>query len=310
MDALATAKLYYDAWRTRAGDMTGVPLADDFTFTGPVASFESADGFRAMAAQAGAAVRDFRVRHQFADGDLVCSVIDWEMAPLPGVLTAAEVLEVRDGMIVRGELIYDAEELRKALAPKAIHELLERSVRYAAQVLGKIDKAGWTAPSPCVGWTVWQAGNHLAGSLAALVRIAEGDRLAPAELDPERMAATDHLGTDPAAAVSALADRAVTVFGSQDTLDRHFDQPVPDAPGLVLANIALLESLVHGWDVASGAGVDYQPDQDVVNAVRGFATMAVGDAQRQQGLFGPAVPTPADAVPLAVLLGHLGRRSG
>lgn len=29
---------------------------------------------------------------------------------------APEVLEIRDGRIVRGELIYDAEELRKAMA--------------------------------------------------------------------------------------------------------------------------------------------------------------------------------------------------
>jgi len=32
------------------------------------------------------------------------------------VLTAAEVLEIRDGLIVRGELIYDAEHLRRAMA--------------------------------------------------------------------------------------------------------------------------------------------------------------------------------------------------
>src|SRR2546421_10440100 len=110
------ANTYYDAWRTRAGDMTGVPLADDFTFRGPVADFDPADTFRAMARQAGAAVRDFQVRHQFTDGDLVCSIIDWQMAPLPGTLTAAEVLHVRNGTIVHGELIYDAEDLRKAMA--------------------------------------------------------------------------------------------------------------------------------------------------------------------------------------------------
>lgn len=118
MDPRTTANLYYDAWRTRAGDMTGVPLAEDFVFTGPVASFSDAAGFRAMASEAGAAVRSFNVRHQFADGNLVCSVIDWEMAMVPGILTAAEVLEVHDGTIVRGELIYDAEDLRKAMAPK------------------------------------------------------------------------------------------------------------------------------------------------------------------------------------------------
>ena len=31
-------------------------------------------------------------------------------------MTSAELLEVEDGKIVRGELIYDAEELRKAMA--------------------------------------------------------------------------------------------------------------------------------------------------------------------------------------------------
>jgi hypothetical protein len=64
--------------------MTDVPLAADFSFRGPVADFEDAAGYR-------------------------------QMAPLDGVLTAAEILEIRDGMIVRGELIYDAEELRRAM---------------------------------------------------------------------------------------------------------------------------------------------------------------------------------------------------
>ena len=116
MDTLQSVNTYYAAWQLRAGDMSAVPLADDFRFTGPVASFTDATGFRAMAAQAGAALRSFRVRHQFVDKDLVCSVVDWEMDPLPGLLTAAEILQVRGGQIVRGELIYDAEDLRHALA--------------------------------------------------------------------------------------------------------------------------------------------------------------------------------------------------
>lgn len=59
----------------------------------------------------------FEVRRQFVDGDTVCSIIDWEMA-IPGVrrMTSAELLEVKDGQIARGELIYDAEELRRAMA--------------------------------------------------------------------------------------------------------------------------------------------------------------------------------------------------
>ena len=108
---------YYDAWRNRRGDMSDVPLADDFRFLGPVASFDSADGYREMAGQAGQAVTSFEVRRQFVDGNTVCSIVDWEMA-MPGLgrMTAAELLEVEDGVIVRGELIYDAEALRRVMA--------------------------------------------------------------------------------------------------------------------------------------------------------------------------------------------------
>lgn len=310
MDSRATANLYYDAWQNKAGDMSGVPLAEDFAFIGPVASFDSPDGFRAMAAQAGAAVRSFVVRHQFTDGDLVCSVIDWEMAVLPGVLTAAEILEVRDGTIIRGELIYDAEELRKALAPKPFAELIDRSVRDNARMLGTIDKAGWAAASECAGWTVRKAGNHLVGSLAAIVRVAEGHVLIPDELDPRWQHETDLLGADPVATLTDLADRARVVFADQEVLARTFDQPIPGINGELLANIALLETLVHGWDVASGAGVAYQPEGEVVDTVRAFATTVIGDRQREQGQFGPPVPTPAHADSLTALLGHLGRRAG
>ena len=83
MTAQQTAAVYYDAWQNKQGDFSGVPLADDFRFSGPVASFENADGYRAMASEAGRAVTSFTVRRQFVDGDIVCSIIDWEMA-IPG----------------------------------------------------------------------------------------------------------------------------------------------------------------------------------------------------------------------------------
>ena len=117
MTAQEAVARYYDAWQTRRGDFSEVPLAGDFRFTGPVASFDSAEGYRAMAREAGPAVTSFAVRRQFVDGSTVCSIVDWEMA-IPGVgpMTAAELLEVQDGVILRGELIYDAEQLRRAMS--------------------------------------------------------------------------------------------------------------------------------------------------------------------------------------------------
>ena len=45
--------LYYDAWISKRGDMSDVPLATDFKFRGPVADFNDAEGYRAMAREAG-----------------------------------------------------------------------------------------------------------------------------------------------------------------------------------------------------------------------------------------------------------------
>ena len=119
MSVLDVAGSYYDAWISGKGDFSAVPLAPDFAFTGPVASFDTAEGFREMAAQAGPMVTRFSVRRQFTDGDTVCSIIDWEMVLPVAALTSAEILTVRDGQIVRGELIYDAQELRSAMAAGA-----------------------------------------------------------------------------------------------------------------------------------------------------------------------------------------------
>lgn len=117
--ALDIIARYYDAWKNKHGDFSDVPLAEDFVFKGPVASFDSAEGYRAMARQAGPMVTKFNVRRQFVDGNTVCSIVDWEMSLPVAPMTSAEILEVENGKIVRGELIYDAEELRAALAKAA-----------------------------------------------------------------------------------------------------------------------------------------------------------------------------------------------
>jgi hypothetical protein len=108
--------LYYDAWINKHGDLSEVPIAKDFRFRGPIADFDDADAYRAMARQAGSMVTTFSVRQQFVAGNTVCSIIDWEMALPVAPMTSAEILAVEDGQLVRGELIYDAQELRAAMA--------------------------------------------------------------------------------------------------------------------------------------------------------------------------------------------------
>ncbi|GGU83620.1 TIGR03086 family metal-binding protein [Lentzea flava] len=297
---------YYEAWAGHAGDMTGVALAEDFTFRGPVASFDSADGFRAMAKQAGAAVREFTVRRQFSDGDVVCSIIDWRMGPVAELMTAAELLTVRDGEIVSGELIYDPRALLRA---GDLVDLVERGYDAAVRLLARVES--FEAPSPCAGWTVRQVANHLVGGLVLLTRIAEGETVPQHEFNAQATADTDNLGDDPAAALRTVADRSLAALRAPGTLDRTFPfMGGTELPGVALANICLLESVVHGWDIARGAGLGFEVDEDLVAATREFAQVTVTDESRSAGRFGPAVAAPPDASAFASLLGHLGRSAG
>jgi hypothetical protein len=112
MDTREIVDLYYEGWTAKRGDLSAVPLADGFVFQSPVAHIEGADEYRQVAREAGPAISKFDVRHLFFEGSIACAILDWQMAPLSAPLAAAELLEVREGSLVRSELIYDAQELR------------------------------------------------------------------------------------------------------------------------------------------------------------------------------------------------------
>jgi hypothetical protein len=113
MSALDVVNSYYKACNN-GGDLSGVALADNVRFAGPLGSVEGAAEFRAHTAERG----DMRcsVREQFVNGSRVCSIVDWELSGPVSSLTTTEILEVRDGKIVSGEVIFDPERIRNALA--------------------------------------------------------------------------------------------------------------------------------------------------------------------------------------------------
>lgn len=174
--------------------------------------------------------------------------------------------------------------------------LLERGYDATAAVLDAIPAEALAAPSPCTEWTVREVANHLVGALHVFAAAVDS---APADLDG------DNLGDDPAQAYRAAARRCLAAFARPGALDQEHPFPFGPTTGTMIANISLSESLVHGWDLARGAGVPYAPDPAVVDAV---AALSDPDEPKPEGMFGEPVPTPPDASTFTVLLGQLGRR--
>ena len=79
-----------------------------------------------------------------------------------------------------------------------------------------------------------------------------------------------------------------------------------DFPAEVGGMIALTEVVVHGWDVAVTAGLDYDVPADILEAVRGHVAAFAG-GEPIEGLFGAAVPVADDAPLLDQVVGLTGR---
>lgn len=202
---------------------------------------------------------------------------------------------------------YDDAGGSRAMAREAA--LLRRGLQATAMLVEQITDDGWTAQSACDGWTVRQAADHLTGALKLLTRYAAAEPIDHAEVDAQRQADTDHLGTDPAAAFRAVAERALEVFGRPGALEREVPFINGPATGATLASISLLETTIHGWDVAVGAGLRYEADDEIVQALWSHARDGVGDEQRRAGMFADPLPVMPTADPFTILLAHLGRRA-
>lgn len=168
-----------------------------------------------------------------------------------------------------------------------MEQLLTKAYEPTAAVLAAV--TDWSAPSPCAGWTVRDVANHLVDAMRTFAAAVTGD------------AADEYTGDDPVGAYRAAADRCLAAFARPDTLTATHPFAFGLTPGAVIAHISVSESVVHGWDVARGAGLPYTPAPEVLDML----LAAEGDPP-DEGMFAPPVE-PADDAPLTVLLARLGR---
>jgi uncharacterized protein (TIGR03086 family) len=162
-------------------------------------------------------------------------------------------------------------------------DLLERCYRTTGEVLDAIPADRWDAPSPCTEWTVRDVAEHLVEALGLIAGAVSGEQVGATSFDE-------------------VTRRCLAAFADPAALAAVYPSPVGPLSGRAMADISLSESLVHGWDLATGAGLRYAPDPAAVAAVAGFP-----DGPKAPGMFAESVPVPADAPAFVALLGRLGR---
>ena len=74
-----------------------------------------------------------------------------------------------------------------------------------------------------------------------------------------------------------------------------------------MANIALTEMVMHGWDLARATGQRMSSDEGMAETMLTAAKANIRPEARQSA-FGPEQPAPSEAPPLDQLAAFLGRK--
>ncbi len=79
-------------------------------------------------------------------------------------------------------------------------------------------------------------------------------------------------------------------------------------PGAGLAGFAVLDVLVHGWDLAKAIGHETDIDPDLAEPMLTFAQQAIGDDMGMRApRIGPAIAVADGAGATSCLVAYLGR---
>jgi uncharacterized protein (TIGR03086 family) len=149
-------------------------------------------------------------------------------------------------------------------------------------------------PTPCAGFTVRGVLEHMTGGATAFAAAYRGEAAAETDL------------VDPIAGVQAALTDLASSISAPGALARTIQAPFGEVDGASFARFVVLDGLVHGWDLATATGQPYDPPDELVGAVAGFAEQAL-DPLRDGETFAAAVEPPAGATPIERLAAYTGR---
>jgi ketosteroid isomerase-like protein len=120
-EPLAVVDGYLGAMAARDTALARSYLADaDFEYISPIANFHSADEFTENMGGAAAILHNVGVAHRFTEDGVVCHVLDVTVN-MTGYQTqrVVQLARVRDGKIIRLEVIFDASEFNRMIGEGA-----------------------------------------------------------------------------------------------------------------------------------------------------------------------------------------------
>jgi uncharacterized protein (TIGR03086 family) len=168
-------------------------------------------------------------------------------------------------------------------------------------LVDQLDPGDLGKPTPCANFTLRDVLEHMIGGATNFVPAFRG------ELPPEAATSEVAVGQVPAADFRRAMEDLLAAVNSPGAMERTVSAPFGDVPGSVFARFVAFDGLIHGYDMATSAGLAYDPPADVVAAVDAFARDAVGADMRNGDTFAAETAAPEGASGLQQLVAFTGR---
>ncbi|HXR42319.1 MAG TPA: TIGR03086 family metal-binding protein [Acidothermaceae bacterium] len=165
-----------------------------------------------------------------------------------------------------------------------------------------VPAGAWSKSTPCTEWSVRDLVNHVVAEHLWVPHLLHGETIA----DVGERYDGDVLGADPVHAWDEAGAASSAAWQALPSDDVTVHLSFGDVPAGEYAEQMLADLVVHGWDLARGAGLDESFDPAAVEHVLAYVEPQA-KLWRDAGIFGEPVEVDS-ADPGARLLGVTGRR--
>ncbi|MFE3866141.1 TIGR03086 family metal-binding protein [Streptomyces goshikiensis] len=178
----------------------------------------------------------------------------------------------------------------------------QRVLAGVSDVVDQVPAHRWSSASPCPGWTGLHVLGHIIDGQQQIAALLSGQGPREPLRDPAE-AVVGQPVTAWTATCRSMLDLLTTIDPDSRVASHHGEVTAE----WVLAT-AVIEPLVHAWDLAQAAGLETFLDDEAVEA----CLMAIAPMAEQfaaTGMYSPALTASAQTTPQHQLLALLGRKA-
>ncbi|MFE9059241.1 TIGR03086 family metal-binding protein [Streptomyces mutabilis] len=177
--------------------------------------------------------------------------------------------------------------------------------RVLARLAEGVSDARLADPTPCPDLAVRNLLGHLTGLAVAFRDAARKDLGVTTDTSPE--ASVPDIGPGWREELPKVLGELAGAWRAPGAWTGMTRAGGIDLPGEVAGAVVADELVIHGWDLARATGQEYDPDPAALQASYGLLAASAEEGDRDEGMFGPVVPVPADAPLLDRAVGLSGR---